>query len=60
MKPTPRGDEVANLRSRRVDLAGQYGYSDAAKANEPVSGKDIRKAYPARSDASFLRRNRQR
>jgi hypothetical protein len=59
MKPTQRGDEVANMRPRRVDLA-EYGYSDAAKADDPISGQDIRKAYPARSDESFLRRDRQR
>ena len=58
MKLNLRADEINNLRSSRVDLA-EYGYSDAAKAKEPVSGKDIRKAFPARSDASFLRRDRQ-
>jgi hypothetical protein len=65
MKPILRGDKVATLRSRRVDLAGQYGYSDAAKAAEPVSGDDIRRAvddmrraYPVRFDESFLRDRR--
>jgi hypothetical protein len=58
MKPTlRRGRETATVRSRRIDLASQYGYSDAATAHEPASG-DIRSAYPVRFDASFLRRDR--
>jgi hypothetical protein len=59
MKTTLRGNETADLLSRRVDLA-QYGYSDTVKAHEPISGDDIRRAYPVRFDASFLRRDRQR
>jgi hypothetical protein len=56
MKPTlRRGNETAVLSTRQVDLA-QYGYSDA---HEPVSGSDIRSAFPVRFDASFLRRDRQ-
>jgi hypothetical protein len=59
MKPIlRRGNETAILSSRRVDLAG-YGYSNA-KANEPLSGDEIRGAYPVRFDASFLRRERER
>jgi hypothetical protein len=60
MKPTlRRGSEMASLRSRRIDLANQYGYSEAAMAHEPPSGDAIRRAYPVRSDQSFLRRARQ-
>jgi hypothetical protein len=59
MKPTlRRGNKMAILSSRQVDLA-EYGYSDAAQAHEPLSGDDIRSAYPVRFDASFLRRDRQ-
>ena len=58
MKPTlRRGNQLATLRAKQVELA-QYGYSDATKAHEPVSGDDIRSAYPVRLDASFLRRDR--
>lgn len=58
MKPTlRRGNELATLRTRQVDLA-QYGYSDSTKAHEPVRGDNIRSAYPVRLDASFLRRDR--
>jgi hypothetical protein len=56
MKLTLHGNATATPRSRRVDLVGHYGYSDAAKAHEPISGADIRRAYPVRFDASFLRR----
>jgi hypothetical protein len=38
VEPTPAG----------VDLAGQYGYSDAAKAHGKANGGDIRRAYRAR------------
>ena len=59
MKPTlRRGNEMASVRSRQVDLA-EYGYSDATGAYEPASGHDIRSAFPVRFDASFLRRDRQ-
>jgi hypothetical protein len=59
MKPTlRRGSKMAISSSRRVDLAG-YGYSDATTAQKPVSGSDIRAAFPVRFDASFLRRDRQ-
>jgi hypothetical protein len=60
MKPTlRRGNEMATLRSRRIDLTSEYGYSDATAASEPPSGAEIRSAFPARFDASFLRRDRQ-
>jgi hypothetical protein len=58
MRPTlRRGKEMATLRTRRIDLASQYRYSGAANANEPLSGDDVRSAFPV-SDASFLRRDR--
>jgi hypothetical protein len=42
-----------------VDLAGQYGYSDAAKAGGRANGGDIRRAFKARSETLF-ERDRQR
>lgn len=43
--PTPAG----------VDLAGQYGYSDVAKAHGKANGGDIRRAYRVRSGMLFRR-----
>jgi hypothetical protein len=59
MKPIMRrGNEIASVRSRRIDLTSQYGYSDATRAQERPSAAEIRSAYPVRFDASFLRRDR--
>jgi hypothetical protein len=59
MKPTlRRGKGMASVRSKRIEMASQYGYSDAA-TDEQLSGGDIRSAFPVRFDASFLRRDRQ-
>jgi hypothetical protein len=44
-EPTPAG----------VDLAAQYGYSDAAKAHGKANGGDIRRAYRARFEPLFQR-----
>jgi hypothetical protein len=59
MRPILRGKEIAAMRSRRADLVGQYGYSDAARAHESPSGAEIRSAFPVRFDQSFLRRDRE-
>jgi hypothetical protein len=45
VEPTPAG----------VDLAGQYGYSDAAKAHGRSNGGDIRRAYRTRFEPLFGR-----
>jgi hypothetical protein len=42
-----------------VELAGRYGYYEAAKAHGKANGGDIRRAYRARFEP-FLRRDGER
>ena len=58
-RPPKADDYDYRLTPAGVDLAGQYGYSDAAKAHAQGNGADIRRAYRAQSESLF-RRVRQR
>jgi hypothetical protein len=58
-RPPKADDYDYRLTPAGVDLAGQYGYSDAAKAHAQGNGTDIRRAYGTRY-VPFLGRDRQR
>ena len=57
-RPPKADDHDYRLTPAGVDLAGQYGYSGAAKAHAQGNGTDIRRAFRARF-VHFLGRDRE-